>query len=83
MLSDWSWSKASLPISLGGLGVRRASWYASAAFISSLDHCKMLVSDILGRSPPTSIHLAPTLEDLAKGMGRVDWSSLEEVDVPL
>ena len=81
--SDWSWSKALIPISLEVLGVRRASWYASAAFIISLDECKVLVSDILSCSPPISIPLAPRLEDLATATGRVDWSSLEEVVVPL
>ena len=82
-LSDWSWLKASLPISLGGLGVRRASLFSSAAFIGSLDQSKELVSDILGYTPPISVHLAPTLEDLASASGRDDWSTLERVDIPL
>ena len=81
--SNWSWSKASLPISLGGLGVRWASLYVPAAFIGSLDQSKDLVSDILGRTPPVSVHLAPTLEDLVSASGRDDWSSLERVDIPL
>ena len=81
--TDWSMLKASLPISLGGLGVRRASVFASAAFIGSLDQSKELVSDILGYTPPTSVHLAPTLEDLVMASGKDDWSSLEKVDVPL
>ena len=80
-LSDWSWLKASLPISLGGLGVRRASSHASAAFVGSLDQSRELVSDILGYAPPTSQHLAPTLEDLVSSTGRDNWSSLERVDV--
>ena len=82
-LSDWSWKKASLPISLGGLGVRQASLYASAAYIGSLDQSKQLVSNILGHHPPTPVSLSPTLEDLALASGREDWTSLEEVDVPL
>ena len=72
LFSDWSCSKGSLSISLGGLGVHRTSLYASAAFISSLDQSKELVSDTLGHTPPTSIHLAPTLKDLAEVTGRVD-----------
>ena len=83
LFSDWSWSQAFLPISIGGLGVHRASLYASAAFISSLDQFKKLVSDILGHTPPTSVPLTPTSEDLAVVTGRADWSSLEEVDIPL
>ena len=81
--TDWSRLKASLPIALGGLGVRRASLFASAAFISSLDQSKELVSEILGHTPPTSVHLASALEDLALASGKVNWSSLEQVDVPL
>ena len=64
-LSDWSWSKASLPISLGGLDVRQASLFASAAFIGSLGQSKELVSNNLGHTPPTSVHLASTLIALA------------------
>ena len=38
-LPNWSWLKASLPASLGGLGVRRASFHAT---IGSLDQSKHL-----------------------------------------
>ena len=34
-LSDWSWQKASLPISLGGFGIRQTSFHDPAAFVSS------------------------------------------------
>lgn len=71
-LSEWSWLKASLPISLGGLGVRRASFFSSAAYISSLDQSEELVSNILGHTPSPSVHLGPTLEDLAWASGRND-----------
>ena len=80
--SGWSWFKASLSFSFGGLGVWRASLYAPTAFIGSFDHSKELVSDILGRTPSSSIHLAYTLKDLALASGQ-DESSLERIDVPL
>jgi hypothetical protein len=35
-ISDWSWLKASLPVSLGGLNLRQAPLHAPAAFIGSL-----------------------------------------------
>ena len=81
--SEWSWFKVSFPISYRGLGVRRALLYAPAAFIGSFDHSKELVSDILGRTPPSSNHLADMLKDLASASGQDEWSSLERIDVPL
>ena len=39
-LSDWSWLKASLPSSLGGLSLRRASLHAPAAYIGSFHQNK-------------------------------------------
>ena len=43
-LLEWTWLKASLPSSLGGLNIRRVSLHASAAYISSLDQSKELVA---------------------------------------
>ena len=82
-LPNWAWLKASLPSSLGGLGIRRASLHAPAAYIGSLNQSRLLVARICGRAPSTSIHLAPALVSLAESVGREDWSSIEEVDVPL
>ena len=47
-LSNWAWKKASLPSSLGGLGIIWASLHAPAAYISSLEQSSGLVSKILG-----------------------------------
>ena len=82
-LSDWSWLKASLPISLGGLDTRQASLHTPAAFLASLDQFKELVSGILGHNPPASHHLMPTLQVLVSGSGRDYWCSIDSVDVPL
>ena len=35
-LPEWSWLRASLPSSLGGLGIRPASFHSSAAYIAAL-----------------------------------------------
>ena len=67
--SDWSQLKASLCISLRGLSIFQESLFASAAFIGSMDQSKELVSDILSDTPPISVHLAPTLEDLVLASG--------------
>ena len=65
-----------LPTSFGGLDVWQVSLHAPAAFIGSFDHSKELVSDILGRTSPTLVHLAHTLKGLASASGQNDWSSL-------
>ena len=46
-LPEWSQLKSSLPISLGGLGVRRAAQHASAAYLSSINQSKDLMADVL------------------------------------
>ena len=51
-LSDWSWLKASLPSSLGGLNLRRAMLHAPAAYVGSLHQSNALIADILGLTCP-------------------------------
>ena len=46
-LNDTSWLQATLPISLGGLGLRLASTSAPAAYIGSLNSTNVLVSLLL------------------------------------
>ena len=82
-LSDWFRLKASLPVLLGGLVTCRASIYAPAAFLASLDQSKELVSGILGHSSPSSGNLVSALQDLVSGTGRDDWCLIEGVDIPL
>ena len=50
-LSEWTWLKASLPSSLGGLNIRRASLHAPAAYISSLVCSEEMVTRILWHAP--------------------------------
>ena len=61
---DWSWLKASLPSSLGGLNLRQASLHAPAAYIGSLHQCRHLVVEILGRIAPPPTHLPYSLQSL-------------------
>ena len=63
-LSKWAWQKASLPSSLGGLNIRSASLHAPAAFVSSLDQSRALISRIRNQ-PSFSSHLARAVSDLA------------------
>ena len=41
-LPDWSWLKASLPFSLGGLNIRQASLLAPVAYIRFYQQCRPL-----------------------------------------
>ena len=68
-LSDWSWLKASLPCSRGGLGFRNASLHAPAAFLASSLHSQSLVERILGHPPCTSSHTSPAIAAGLAGFG--------------
>lgn len=50
-LTPSAWRQASLPVSLGGLGLRSASSHASAAFLSSIIGSEQIVDEILGNFP--------------------------------
>lgn len=82
-LPEWSWLKASLPSSRGGLNIRRASLHAPAAYISSLVQSADLVTLILGHAPPVSPHLLSSISGLSTATERPEWTTLEEIDVPL
>ena len=82
-ISEWSWSKASLPVSMGGLSLRQASLHASAAYIGSWMKCRSLSGDILGHSPPLPSVFLACVSALADAAGRSKWLSLRDVDVPL
>ena len=82
-LPDWSWLKASLPSSLGGLNLRRAALHAPAAYISSLHRSEPLISDILGHSPSPPALLPSCVRALGMAASMPDWSSLQNIDVPV
>ena len=83
-ISPWSLSKAFLPISLSGIGLRRASIHSPAAYLGSSSQSAPLVSKILGHeasSLPT--HLQEAFESLSSYCQDKNWASLDDVDVPL
>ena len=80
---NWSWLKASLPSSLGGLNLRSASRHAPAAYIGSLHQCQALVTKIRGKFVPPPTLLAISLQSLSRAAGQPDWISIQEIDVPL
>ena len=82
-LSNWSWSKASLPSSLGGINLRSATLHSPATYISSLHHSCPLVSEILGFHPSPPAFLRQAIHDLGSSLGQPEWSDLSEIEPPL
>ena len=82
-IPEWSWLNASLPSSMGGLGLRQALHHSPAAYIGSWVQCKSLSGGILGHSPPPPSVFPVCVSDLAETARRPEWLSLQDVDVPL
>ena len=78
-LSEWVWKKATLPVSMGGLGIRLSSLHAPAAFISSVVQSGPLVSSILNRL--TAVLLGNSVAQLAAAANHPEWTSLDNIDV--
>ena len=57
---DRAWSQASLPVKLGGLGVRSAVKVAPSAYLASVHASSALVHNILSSSPSST---TPSLDD--------------------
>ena len=82
-LSNWAWRKATLPVSLGGLGFRMVASHASAAFFASVTQSASLVTAILGRSPSPSPSANLALSTLASMANRPEWISADDIDIPI
>ena len=82
-VSNWAWLKASLPTSLGGLGLRRTSLNAPAAYISLFHQAGPLISNILGHDPVTPPSLLPSVIALAHAASNPDCCLLEDINIPL
>ena len=80
---DWSWLKASLPSSLGGLSIQRASLHAPAAYIGSYQQCRSIMSSILGHADHQPVHLSAAITSLAAAASRSDLESINDIDVPV
>ena len=73
---DASWSQATLPVNLGGLGLRSASNLAPSAFLASADG----VSDLMHQLLPTHLSAASHCDrDLALST----WKDALPADTPL
>ena len=77
--SSWSWSKTTLPIDMGGLGLRSARHHAPSAFIGSVHLSSALVLDFCGYSFPSS-YTADAFRMPSEVVGHSDWSSFDDLD---
>ena len=82
-VSNWAWLKASLPTSLRGLGLSRASLNAAAAYISSFHQTGPLISHTLDHDPVTPPSFLPSVDALAHAAANPDWCLLEDINIPL
>ena len=55
-VSDLAWKQATLPVCLGGLGLREASRSSSAAFVGSCNSCRQLSLRLLNDSAFMPVH---------------------------
>ena len=82
-ITEWSWLKASLPSSRGGINLRSASLHAPAAYLASASCSQELVGKMLGRPSGCSPHIRSVVAALSASASRPDWQALEDINVPL
>ena len=82
-LSDWAREKATLPTSLGGVGLRSASFHAPLAFLCSFAASLNLVQSILGYHPITPPQVQDSVSALAEVAKFTPWHSIDDIDVPI
>src|SRR5260221_13910618 len=72
-LSDPTWQQSSLPVRLGGLGMKQAAQIALPCYLSSLYACKNMLSVMLPDYDITTEQIAET---------ESAWSSIHDVELP-
>ena len=82
-MSDWSWLKASLPSSRGGLNLRSAYLHTPAIYITSSSSSKQLVESMLRLPPASSSHVCSAVATLVVVAAKLEWTDLDNVDIPL
>jgi hypothetical protein len=84
-LDSRSWDQASLPVNLGGMGVKAATKHAAVSFVSSVHTSSALVEKILGRAfdPNDSPDFTGALGELRLVAGRDYWQTSADIDVPV
>ena len=82
-LSEWSWLKASLTSSHGGVNLWSASLHAPTAFVASSSRSQTLVGKMFGRAQGVSPNVSSTVAAISYAVSRHDWQCLENIDMPL
>ena len=82
-MTEWSWQKASLPSSRGGINLRQASLHAPAAFVASSYSSSELVGQLLNQPPGPSSLLASAIPALSASASRPNWQTLDDIDIPI
>ena len=82
-MTEWSWQKASLPSSRGGINLRQASLHTPAAFVASSYSSSELVGQLLNQPPGPSSLLASAIPALSASASRPNWQTLDDIDIPI
>ena len=82
-VSDWSWLKASLPSSLGGINLRSAYLHAPAAYVASSMGSRPLVESMLDLPSCLPPHFDSALAALSSATSQPLWLSADDINVPL
>ena len=70
-LPPFQWDQASLPLSLGGLGLRSAAKHGAAAYLASVGDSELLVQDIRGQRGAEEVGGERALASLNLQLGEV------------
>lgn len=81
-LPDWSRSKATLPIRLGGVGLRQACDHSASIFLASVFACSSLIMEISDQVVPPS-YTSSAFQLFGQCSGLSDISSFSSFDFPI
>ena len=73
--SDPQWTQCTLPLSMGGMGLRSAHKHAPGAYIASISESSILVQEITGQDITLDTHSAHNMLALEDG----DKGTLQEI----
>jgi hypothetical protein len=82
-LTNDQWSQASLPVKMGGMGLRTATSHATAAYLGSTTASKGLVKSIIGNNSAEPIDQQANVDELRSLTDKVGWVTVNDIDVPI
>ena len=63
------WDQASLPVHMGGMGLRQSSKHGAAAYLASLGASELLVQEIRQHQIPQTPEVGQAIQDLNDQLG--------------